>query len=199
MENCSVIRLIKISNSFWKPWMLSTVDWRGEEPSSLLSADSSKTCISGGMRLHWCLWHGQLTHLERKHQCWRLNRGFWAICSHPDNVSFREGLAYFSETMVNQIPHPSRQHGVAQARCWTGLQSRPFTNWKHLVRHKMKNPATRAQDCWAARILDQSRMGQHYKTPRLGNWSPHFQDVDRQMSKEEGMLHNNKHHSVTAF
>ncbi len=35
----------------------------------LLSALSSEACISDGMGLHECVWHGQLTHLERHHQC----------------------------------------------------------------------------------------------------------------------------------
>ncbi len=29
----------------------------------------SEACISDGMGLHECVWHGQLTHLERHHQC----------------------------------------------------------------------------------------------------------------------------------
>ncbi len=38
----------------------------------LLSALSSEACISDGMGLHECVWHGQLTHLERHHQCWKV-------------------------------------------------------------------------------------------------------------------------------
>ncbi len=33
---------------------------------------SSEACISDGMGLHECVWHGQLTHLERHHQCWKV-------------------------------------------------------------------------------------------------------------------------------
>ncbi|KAK3518572.1 hypothetical protein QTP70_004098 [Hemibagrus guttatus] len=36
---------------------------------SMLSPLSSEACISDGMGLHECVWHGQLTHLERHHQC----------------------------------------------------------------------------------------------------------------------------------
>ncbi len=32
----------------------------------------SEACISDGMGLHECVWHGQLTHLERNHQCWKV-------------------------------------------------------------------------------------------------------------------------------
>ena len=83
------------------------------------------------------------------------------ICSHPDSVSFREGLAYFSKTMQNYILHPSQQQkekspGAAVALIC--LQSRPFTNRKHLVHHETKYPATKTQDCWVARILHQTRM-----------------------------------------
>ncbi len=31
-----------------------------------------RACISDGMGLHECVWHGQLTHLERHHQCWKV-------------------------------------------------------------------------------------------------------------------------------
>ncbi len=40
----------------------------GQGQPKLLSALSSEACISDGMRLHECVWHGQLTHLERHHQ-----------------------------------------------------------------------------------------------------------------------------------
>ncbi len=36
---------------------------------SCYQALSSEACISDGMGLHECVWHGQLTHLERHHQC----------------------------------------------------------------------------------------------------------------------------------
>ena len=37
---------------------------------------------------------------------------FWSnICCHPDNVSFREGLVYFSRTTSNHILHVFQQHG----------------------------------------------------------------------------------------
>ena len=62
MENCSVVRLIKLRHSFWSPWILS---------------GQFKTCISDGMGLHSCLWREQLIHLERHGQCWKagLHRG----------------------------------------------------------------------------------------------------------------------------
>lgn len=37
---------------------------------------SSKACISDGIEVHWCLWHGQLMHLERHHQCRKMYGGF---------------------------------------------------------------------------------------------------------------------------
>lgn len=36
---------------------------RGEGPCALLSAHSSRTCLSDGMGMHMFLWHGQFTHL----------------------------------------------------------------------------------------------------------------------------------------
>ncbi len=38
----------------------------------MFSKLSSEACISDGMGLHECVWHGQLTHLERHHQCWKV-------------------------------------------------------------------------------------------------------------------------------
>ena len=58
------------------------------------------------------------------------------------------------------------------------LRSRTFIYGKHLAHLKIKNPATKVQGCWAARILHQTRMGQHSspETP-----TPHFPDVYRQL------------------
>jgi len=49
---------------------------------------------------------------------------------HPDDVFFREGLAYFSRTELNHILHLFQQHDfvVEESSCCTDLlQSRCFT------------------------------------------------------------------------
>lgn len=40
-------------------------------------------------------------------------------------------------------------------------ESRPFTNWKPLLHHKMKTTTRKTRDCWADIILYQTRMGLH--------------------------------------
>lgn len=64
------------------------------------------------------------------------------------------------------------------------LQSRPFTNKKHLARHKQtrnkqKNPTTKAEDCWAATILQEWGTMWH-----SSNWSRHLLDLYRKFLKE---------------
>ncbi|KAF3704846.1 hypothetical protein EXN66_Car020536 [Channa argus] len=53
--------------------------------------------------------------------------------------------------MLNHLLHPSQQHGFggeSPVAEMAFLQSRPFTNGKHLMHHKNKtNPPTKAQDC----------------------------------------------------
>ncbi len=54
---------------FLENWDAMSSGLRGQGQPKLLSALSSEDCISDGMGLHECVWHGQLTHLERHHQC----------------------------------------------------------------------------------------------------------------------------------
>ena len=76
------------------------------------------------------------------------------------------------------------------------LQSRPFTNRKHLEHHKMKNLTTKVQDCWA--ILHQTRAEQHSsKTPETGLLtSQTFTDI---CSKKRGCYAMGKHRPVPSF
>ena len=46
-------------------------------------------------------------------------------------------------------------------------QSRPFTDRKHLVHHKMKNPSTKAQKCWSAGIRQEWDDIPHLKLQQL--------------------------------
>ena len=70
-----------------------------------------KSCISDGMELHQCLWCGQLTHLERLHQCWRVHRGFRKTCA-PIQTCF-SGKAL----NISARPHPSQQHDSNWPAC----------------------------------------------------------------------------------
>lgn len=90
---------------------------------------------------------------------------------------------------LNCILHLLQQHGsiVEESRCWGH-----FTNWKHLVYHEMER-VTKIQDCWAARILYQIRMGQHFSP------AAHFTDVYGLLLKEEEMLCDCEHVNMTLF
>ena len=68
VENCSVVRRIKIQSSFQKTGMPYHPDKDNPSCYCLLLALISEGCISDGMEMHECVWHGQLTHLERHHQ-----------------------------------------------------------------------------------------------------------------------------------
>lgn len=50
-----------------------------------------------------------------------------------------------------------------------GLQSKPFTNRKHLAYHETENLAKETQDWWTARILCQTRMEQYSSSKNPAN------------------------------
>lgn len=58
--------------------------------------------------VHYCLWNGQVAHLERHNQCWKLYTGTKVAYR---GLSFRAGLANFSKTMLNRILHLLQKHG----------------------------------------------------------------------------------------
>ena len=131
------------------------------------------------------------------HQCWKVYRGFRATCSHLDDVFFREGLAYSSKTMLNHILYLLQQHVFVEEEsgCWTGLPAvQTFHQLKTFGASWNENKTKKTQDCWAAWILYQTRMGQH-----SSNWSPQFPDVYGLLLKEEEMLHSGKHGPVPTF
>ena len=85
------------------------------------------------MRVHWCLWKWQLSHLT----------GF----RHPIYVFLRKGLAYFSKTMLNLILNlllPCRRVWVL---AWPAVQSKLFTYLEYLAQHKTLNLTKATQDC----------------------------------------------------
>ena len=82
-------------------------------------------------------WYGEalklMEHLERLHQCWKGCAGFGVTCSH-----------------LHDIFHISAKQ--CQTTRWTPFQS----HWMCRVSWNTK----KTQDCWAARILYQTWMGQ---------------------------------------
>lgn len=89
----------------------------------------------------------------------------------------------------------SKLHTAAIARAWlhrrraqlSCLQSRPFTDWKHLAHHETKNMTKNTQDCGATRIL--------YQTRRKENNSVFY----GLLLKEEELFHGGKHELVASF
>ena len=76
------------------------------------------------------------------------------------------------------------------------LHSRPFTYWKKLAYHDMKDMT---HDFCAGLVLYQMRMGKIPLTKTPCNWSPQFPHIYGLLLKVEGMLHSGKHHPVTSF
>ncbi len=89
---------IQIWQPCWKSWTLCPPGWRGGRPSSMSSVVSSKASISDFMGVHKCIRYGQLACFGRHYECWKVYKGFRAIClcSPPDDV-------YFSRTKQNHI------------------------------------------------------------------------------------------------
>lgn len=81
-----------------------------------------------------------------------------------------------------------RKH-LAELAC---LQCRPLTTWEHLEHHKVKN-MTKTQDCWAAIILYQTRMGQHSSVPKVQQLLSSVPTSLWSDVKEEEMLQSGKH------
>jgi len=72
-------------------------------------------------------------------------------------------------------------------------QSRPFTNWKHLVRQK-QNITEKNRKKTVEQL--KSSIRQEFLFQRSNNCSPQFLHVYRLLWKEEGMLHSGKHGPV---
>lgn len=111
----------------------------------------------------------------------------------PMQTSFSWNAWKRHKTMQNHILHLLLQHGFLEAesgRWMIFLLSRSFTNWKHLLHHEMKNMRRKIQHCWAARILDPTRMGQY--SEKSNNWSPQFPDFYR-LLKNITILYSSKH------
>lgn len=87
-----------------------------------------------------------------------------------------------------------RKH-LAELAC---LQCRPLTTWEHLEHHKVKN-MTKTQDCWAARILYQTRMGQHSSVPKVQQLLSSVPTSLWSDVKEEEMLQSGKHDPAPTF
>ncbi len=112
---------------------------RNKDNPSCYQRSVSEACISDGMGLHECMWHGQLTHLERHHQCWKVypsSRTTYA----PIQTSSLSGKTLHFPTWQcsDHILHQLQHHGCVEG-CGTemaSLQSRSFTHRKHLAHHK---------------------------------------------------------------
>ncbi len=72
VENCSVVRRIKIWSSFGKlgRHVIRTKEDKDNPSCYQRSVQKPASLMVWG--LHECVWHGQLTHLERHHQCWKV-------------------------------------------------------------------------------------------------------------------------------
>ncbi len=104
VENCSVVRRIKIWSSFGKLGRHVIRTKEDKDNPSCYQRSVQKPSISDGMGLLWVRGHGQLTHLERHHQCWKVypsSRTTYAPIQ--TSVSFREDLAFFQHD--NARPH----------------------------------------------------------------------------------------------
>ncbi len=90
--------------------------------------------------LHECVWHGQLTHLERHHQCWKVYPSSRTnICSHTDVVSFRKTLHFPTWQCQTTLLHQLQHHGCVEGSgYWNGQPAVQifFTHRKHLAHHK---------------------------------------------------------------
>ncbi len=72
VENCSVVRRIKIWSSFWKNWDAMSSGLKRTRTTQVVISAQFRSLHLWWYGLHECVWHGQLTHLERHHQCWKV-------------------------------------------------------------------------------------------------------------------------------
>ena len=104
------------------------------------------------------------------------------ICSHPN--SFKEGLAFFSKTMLNHILHLLWQHSFVEEDSW---------DWSWKANCDKEN--TGVVSSWNP---TPDKNGTTFLSQRSSSWSQ-FPHVDRLLIKEEGMLHSGKHRPVPTF
>ncbi len=71
-KNCSVVRRIKIWSSFWKNWDAHVIRTKEDKDNPSCYQRSVQKPASLMVWVDECVWHGQLTHLERHHQCWKV-------------------------------------------------------------------------------------------------------------------------------
>ena len=160
-ENCSMVRLIEILNSIRNH---RSCIFQTKEGSSSLSSAQFKS-------LHiWC--YGSASGTGKWH--------IWKVMISAERLEaiLREGLAYFSQTMLNHTLHLSQQHGfiVVESECWTHLSAfLTFHQLKTFGASWYTKSPKEDSDCWAARILYQTRMGQ-FLSQRFSNWVPQFTD-----------------------
>ncbi len=72
VENCSVVRRIKIWSSFWKTGTPMSSGLKRTRTTQVVISAQFRSLHLWWYGLHECVWHGQLTHLERHHQCWKV-------------------------------------------------------------------------------------------------------------------------------
>ena len=99
--------------------------------------------------------------MKWKHQCWNVYTGLRATYTPIQTVSY-SGLVYFSKTMLNCILLTLYKHDFIkeESRCWTGLlEPRPFIGWKHVAVFLVSWCTNTDQDCLAASVQHQARMG----------------------------------------
>ncbi len=141
VENCSVVRRIKIWSSFWKTGTAMSSGLKEDKDyPSCLSALSSEACISDGMGLHECVWHGQLTHLEGTINAERYIQVLEQHMLPSRRRLFQGRPCIFQHD--NARPHTAsittswlRRRRIRVLK-WPACRSRSFTQRKHLAHHK---------------------------------------------------------------
>lgn len=101
--------------------------------------------------------YNHYTYLEWYYYCRTVYTKY--IFSYSNGIFFREGIAYFTKTMLNFILHPLQLHGfvVEKSRCWTCLFYSPdFSPRENVMKPKTWRRKSRTTDQLEYHI----RMGQ---------------------------------------
>ncbi len=179
------VRRIKIWSSFLGKLGRHVIRTKGTRTTQVVISTQFRACISDGMGLHECVWHGQAyTSGKAPSMYWKVYPSSLEqhYCSHPDVVSFREDLAFSNMTMPDNILHQLQHHGCVERRIrvlkWPACSPdlSPIENIWRIIKRKMRQRRPKSVEQLEACIRQE---WDNIPIPNLSNLSPQSPDVCR--------------------
>ena len=161
VEKCAVVWRVHISNCFWKSWMSCHPGQRGNRPSRLLSAQSSKANICDGMGVVSARGMGNLHICEGDVNAERYIQVLEQHMLPSKQRLFQGRHGFFQQDSVEP-------HSTCVTTAWLHSKRVWVLDWPACspdlssvenVWRIMKRKIRQASDCWATEVVYPSRMG----------------------------------------